>query len=653
MRRCSVFEALREIGRVLVSQGVEFPIEEVRVKRGAKNAAASAQAQRKNQKVGVKRDAENPLLVKIIFDLDTGKLDCDCDIRCDDKRAEEYLWVGNARGQKPQLRLTTDSREYLLDPSEGNKWAINAILKEIESEGLHKDPDIGELRDTLARIREGFFGKDGGGSQLSAFESVASEEGCILQYAALYTVAVRQRGEVIDLVKTPGYRKFLRYALYERGERRRGRCHVCGREGEVLADPAYPEGSILCIYNVDKAGFMPDLDRGKSQRAHAVCPSCKTELTVGLRYVEKNLASNIGKLSVYLIPRIVGAEVSRDTLTNISREVKDAFSVVKTLEGLRNVEETLNKLRGIKEYEGLYFLDILFGSAEQSHFAYQYYIQDVPVMRLVELAEVLREFSNKVAGVFGEDAGRWSVGFEDIYRIFPLKVTEGRVEWKPLVELYNSMITGTKYPRGTIISKSVLYAKICRYGAREGYNVRPPERGGEAELCRNILKYSMLLRILGQMGVVEPEGGRERSQPKLPEGTKWFEDIKQFLTEMGYSEWQAALFLLGVLVGEIGVEQYKKGDGKKSVLDKINFDGMSSERVKILANYVLEGLRNYRVLDSRTEEVFAHMKGLLDKNIEMLRNPVDNVFYILSGYAYITLRHILGGGKGYGEEPAE
>jgi CRISPR-associated protein Csh1 len=121
------------------------------------------------------------------------------------------------------------------------------------------------------------------------------------------------------------------------------------------------------------------------------------------------------------------------------------------------------------------------------------------------------------------------------------------------------------------------------------------------------------------------------------------EEIEEFFSAMRYAEWQKALFLLGLLVGKIGIEQRKRGDEKKAVLNKINFEGMPAERVKLLSVHVLEGLRNYRALDSRSEAIYAYMKMMMDRNLEALQNPIDNVFYILSGYAYATLQAITSG----------
>ncbi len=628
-----MLEALKEIGEVLTSREgeVEFPI----------------------RRVPKEEDVEEPLLAKIIFDIDAGELDCDCLIRCDEERAREFLWVGNARGNKPQLMLTTDRREYLLERFTPHKWAIGAIVEEIERKELHRRPHIRELYDLLAKISEKFFSKRE--SLLQEFEELLRRRGCDPQQLVLYTVSVRRRGEVVDLTRLPGYREFLRHVLYESGSKRRekrdyesglrrtGRCHVCGREGLVLADPAYPEGTLLKIYNTDKAGFMPNLSEEPENllRAHAVCPDCKKKVVLGYNYVERNLSSKIGKLTVYLIPRVVGLELSYRTLDKVKKEVGSVFDAVKTLENLRKAEDVLKILLDdlARKAGGLYFLDIVFGSPGRSDFAYQYYIQDVPIMRLVELADTLSNVSSEVADIFHESAERWSIGFEDIYNMFPLRTVRGQaVEWKPLVELYNSMIMGTKYPRKTVVSKAVLFARIIRYGTYEGYSVRPP-KDGEAGLCRNILKYSVLLRLGEQMGIIEPERGEK---PDLS-GSGLPEDIEHFVSVMGYTKRQTALFLLGVLVGRIGIEQYNKGDEKKSVLNKINFDGMSDERVKMLANYVLEGLRNYRILDRYTEAIYANMKRLLDESLKVPGDPVDNVFYILSGYAYITLRHITRG----------
>lgn len=615
-----MFDALREIGEALLSSGFGFLPERIKGK--------------------------GTLLARVIFDMDSGELDCDCSIKCDEERAKEFLWVGNAVGQKPQVVLTTDNPRYILDPSKPGKWAIGSIINEIDKRGFI-DEDIRRLQCILSEVAEKFFLDK---KHAYDIEAVLMQKGHHPREIALFTACVRKDGKVIELVKEPGYRKFLRLMQYAAGSEEYpillGRCHICGEEKEVLTNPSYPEGTLLCIYNVDKAGFMSELSRKPESmlKTHVVCPDCKERLVLGLRFVEQKLAATIGetspvKLKVFLIPRFMGTKLHYGILQEIAEKIRLAFNVVKAYKSLDEVETLIN---GLMELESLYgspfacFLNLLFGYRVSSHFSFQYLIQDVPAMRLLELAQLSSKISGVAAGIFGEGVDRWSIGFEDIFSIFPLRTTRDEIDWKPLVELFNSMLTNTTYLMENIISRAVLFARINRYGAYGGYNIKPPEKGGEElRLCRGLLKYNLLLKLLGEVGVIEMGLESKVDSVKILD-----EDIEAFFSAMGYAEWQKALFLLGVLVGKIGIEQYNRGDEKKAVLNKINFEGMSVERVKLLANHVLEGLRNYRALNARNEAIYACMKMMLDRNLEALRNPIDNVFYILSGYAYATLQAI-------------
>ncbi|MEM3648025.1 MAG: type I-B CRISPR-associated protein Cas8b/Csh1 [Nitrososphaerales archaeon] len=608
-----MFSAVREIGEVLFSSGFEFLPERIKGK--------------------------GTLLAKVIFDLDDGKLDCDCSIKCDAERAREFLWVGNAVGQKPQLVLTTDDPKYMLDPSKPEKWAIGRIISEINKRAF-ADEDIRRLQLILSEVMKKFFPDK---KHAYDIEAVLTQKGHLLREVALFTACVRKDGKVIELVKEPGYLKFLRFMQYAAGSREYpillGRCHICGEEKEVLTNPSYPEGTLLCIYNVDKMGFMPGLSRKPENmlKVHAVCPDCKEKLVLGLRFIEQNLAVVIGeafpvKLRLFLIPTFMGTKLHYGTLQSIAQKIHSAFNVVKAYKNLKEVETLMTGLMEFDNLPSACFLNLLFGYRVSSHFSFQYLIQDVPVMRLLELAQLSFKISKAAAEIFHEEIEQWSIGLEDIFLIFPLKITGDKIDWKPLVELFNSMLSNTAYPKENIIYRAVLFAKINRYGTYEGYSIEATKKDrDEMRLCRSLLKYNLLLKLLEELGEMGLESMVE--PVRIPD-----KDTEAFFSAIGYEEWQSALFLLGVLVGKIGIEQHNKGDEKKAVLNKINFEGMSAERVKLLANYVLEGLRNYKVLNDRNEATYACMKMMLDRNLDALRNPIDNVFYILSGYAYVTLQ---------------
>ncbi|MCS7113796.1 MAG: TIGR02556 family CRISPR-associated protein [Nitrososphaerota archaeon] len=620
-----MFGALKEIGEAVLSAGKnEFKIEKIKIKGRGGEA----------------------FLAKVIFNLDDGKLECDYSFKCTQKTAEEYLWIGNARGQKPQLVLTTDSPDYLLDSSKPKKWAIGQIIRTFD--GKLGDTDVMNLLALLKEVELKFFSK-----RKSYVEDLEKLLGREKEQVALYTASVKKDGLIIDLAKEPGYKKLLHYVAYvsESDEYPvvRGVCHICGMEKDVLTNPSYREGTILCIYNLDKAGFMPELSRSPwaTMKAHAVCVDCKRKLLLGLGFVEQKLTFTMGastkqagRVNVFLIPKVLGTRLMPETLDGVALEGNKAFGAVNTYKNLEEVEKIVEDMMELDKTHGVsstYFLNILFGYGESSHFHFQHLIQDVPVMRLLDLSRIMTRISNEVASIFMEKGDNWSIGFEEIFSIFPLSVRKGKVmNWKPLVELFEALLSGTTYPKDNIISNAVLLAKIYKHGTYKGYNIKqPPKKTEEAQLCVGLLKYNMLLKLLREVGAIEMERESATVTFEIPD-----KDIEDFFSKMNYVEWQKALFLLGVLVGKIGIEQYKRGDSKKAVLNKINFEGMSAERIKLLANQVLEGLRNYRMLDDRNEAVYACMKAILDRNLELLKNPIDNVFYILSGYAYATLQAI-------------
>jgi len=586
----------------------------------------------------------NYYLAKIIFDLDSGEITCDL-LSSDKERAREYLWVGNVKGNKPQLRLTTDRVEYILnEPNQKpHKWAIEAIIQYLSEKGI--DERNKNFYDTLKEIRQRFFRdkKRIGEDFIRCIEKLGINKKSI----SLYTVSVKRKGEIKDLVKEPAYYDLLTRSLYSEGDLVNGICHVCGERKDVLLNPSYPPGSFLIIYNVDKAGFLSGISRDPDAylRTHTVCPDCKRSLVLGASFVREKLSIRIPRayLNIFIIPRIYGlTSPDRKLLDKLTEKTVGIFSVAKAYKTLKEVEKTIDEfIKFIEEERQLaltYSLYLLFGASAQSSFAYYGLVQNVPVTRLLKITKEAASISNEVANLFQEEIDSWSIGLDNIAEIYPMRKNER----KPLVEMLVAIFDARSYPRDEVIKRALLLARIIRFNTYEGYNIKPnsPRGFDETFLCRSILKYNMFLLLLRKIGVI----GMTQEAEQGVNAYSLDESLANFITKQGYEEWHTALFLLGILVGRIGVQQYKKGDSKKSILEKINFDGMSQESIKRLANNVLASLKNYRILEYN-EKYYAVMKQLLDKHIEKLENPLDNTFYILSGYAYETLKTITKGGE--------
>ena len=124
------------------------------------------------------------------------------------------------------------------------------------------------------------------------------------------------------------------------------------------------------------------------------------------------------------------------------------------------------------------------------------------------------------------------------------------------------------------------------------------------------------------------------------------EDASQYWQEMGLvyaSPGSRALFMLGYLVAEIGSSQHNENKKSKPILNKLNFAGMDKHQVVRLINEVFEYMRIYDILQFN-ETAHAVSKAYLDKAFENWRlTPEEAVFFILSGYAFKTMKIMQGG----------
>jgi len=589
-------------------------------------------------------------LVKVVFNLDVKRIHMDW-MKYQRELAKEYLFIGNTFGaaREKVARLTTNDLKYLMvkvdKESERPLWRfdeennvisnVRANIRQLREKNL-TNINIDKLDEILEEI-EATFIRNGGNVMVEN-----PPKG-----AVLYTVCVQKSGRLIELAKTEGYRDLLNALIGRREYFTKGTCHVCGQYKEVLTDPAFPSGSLLKIWVKDKKGFMAGLSDSDEagMRNFSICAECREDLLKGWAYVQKNLKVKVGDLYAYLLPGL-RKELTAEQLDSLSDKVNKTFGAVSSYESLLEFDKNLQNLSELVLEESWYELTVVFGNPESAHFRLLSMVQDVPVTNLHRLREQMRETGNAACEFFGGDRKGWNLGFFDIYRLLPLRRGRERdlSDLRKVVELFSSILSFSPYPRSRLLKYAVELAKVHRFQLYELYNLSH-EGGWDLELCKGLLKFNYLLKMLRDMDIIHgSEAGDETMTLTVKENNR-LKKIDEWFRNMGYNGLQQALFLLGYLVGEVGHQQKNKGDTKKSILDKIDFNGMKAEKVLSLSNQILKSLRDYRILQYN-ELIYHHMVRLLNKHKEELRiNPVENTFYLLSGYAFNTYIHDTRGGS--------
>jgi CRISPR-associated protein Csh1 len=358
-------------------------------------------------------------------------------------------------------------------------------------------------------------------------------------------------------------------------------------------------------------------------------------LLAGDNFVRKNLQSNLAYNVVYLIPSFhLDIGFSPEDLERWAKYLHSYLGKLTSLEGWRKFQQQLENFRDQEEHKASFLINFLFVQRSRAEVRIQKLVQDVPPFRLDLLVEKRNEIKERGDRLF-EESDSWDLSLRRIFWLFPVRKHQQMVLNTDVLNFYEALFTGRAVKHGLLMANFLEMSRMHYYKNYRPY-VHKPQEGGDTALVRFLLQSALLISYLKALKMLKEDNkGGEMMDEFL---TELPEDIKNYIEQMDYGGSQAGLFLLGYLIGRIGTEQHKASPGstKKPILNKINFMAMSLSRIQRLSNDIFEKLDQYRILPYN-ERIFAAMKGLLDKNRSSWGlSHQENVYYILSGYAYAT-----------------
>jgi CRISPR-associated protein Csh1 len=114
------------------------------------------------------------------------------------------------------------------------------------------------------------------------------------------------------------------------------------------------------------------------------------------------------------------------------------------------------------------------------------------------------------------------------------------------------------------------------------------------------------------------------------ESAKEYErQIQDFFNKMNFNDSQKALFFLGRILNSV---VYLQKDKNKTVINKVNYNGMDRDDIVRLRNDLFEKAKQY---NSTEKVVFDDSRFGQHFNFENWNvNPQEAVFFILTGYSY-------------------
>lgn len=407
-------------------------------------------------------------------------------------------------------------------------------------------------------------------------------------------------------------------------------CSFCRSTEDVTEDMSKTQ---IKFYTTNQFIFGSGIRKKGYDKNMLLCRNCMNKLLAGETYIKNNLNTNLAGFNIYLVPHFIyGNPLSKEDLDIICENIKKGFNTAKNAAAIRKLQNEIENSIEIKDEDIYYLLNLIFYKASQKSTKIQRLIKDVNPTIFSRISICSAKVS-KLFKEFGTIFERKMISLEGIYYLTPIRRNKKGEDqqYRELLSVYDAIFTQRKIKKDIVIKNLNESGKIL-YFEKQGFNIR------QGQIYNTILEGSMLIKFLEYMGCLEEEKILDVSKLMVKE------DIKNYISKMGYSEQQATLFLLGCLVGEVGNAQYSHnkasegGEGKKPILNKLNFNGMEKSRVIWLSNQILNKLRQEKLL-RYNEDLYGAYKALLDANINNWKlNKQDNLFYILSGYAFATTR---------------
>ncbi len=619
---------------------------------------------------------DKPTIAILKFDTEASTLDLE--IREISERGantvEDFLWLGNAASSaSDQDRLTTDGLHYLVSQTLPNLVSaitvdtplyntlteiINAFFIDM---GEQDSLGVSDSAMTYRRSRKvlNLPKLNIPGPTLDETQQYVSKEGTVKGLPKLVADALVEHFKnqlngdrilftlEVDgqlLVNNDEYLTYLENVyvgeIFEDAEI--GCCHLTGVVTPVTSNLTRLK---FKYYITDKHGFASGAVKDGFQANLAVSKDAYIALLVGERFVEREMRFYLAGTNGYVLPNLYQVEMP----TTAIGDILDATRGIKKRTDINlGIQDRLDEIADDEAGERNYSLDLLFYKRAQASFKVVRLIQDVPEYRLAELRRAGDHIKTALGDVLFGESSQWELTPQKMYYLLPVRKSGTDFLSRSVLEFYATLITGGLVDARQLLQDFMELIKVYRFGNYAAYHLsQPSDNSEDYPLVRYVAQSNLLSAFLRTQGQLKEENVSLNYLDNLSLSNKQ----REYLEKLRYSQNQTALYLLGVLIGEIANSQYRLGSegkgGKKTILNKLNYQGMTLNKVQQLAVDLFDKLRQYRdsqrqpLLNARNEKIFAQAQTLLSEGAgSWTLTPNENVYYILSGYSHSTLQAI-------------
>lgn len=610
--------------------------------------------------------------VKINFDLENEDLNFDIE-EMDENSVDKYLYFGHGGGaNKLQWYVTYEKCNNLISQSLPNlideledgelKPLVKQVIKTFFiDQGEETNSRYRYIIDTdryfnfewkFDGIKKDKVAESVKDADKKAFEFVSSEvtKFCAKKFEikpdqiGLFTICINGQAiaETADYLET--VKRSMKAEKNEEDNIKGSKtltCSVCGSTDNCTSKIDIPTK----FYTTNLHIFAHKMNQKNYDRNLVLCETCHNKFKAAARFMENELHTKIAGYDVYVIPHVIyGENLNAKRIKQMAEIINPIAGTGETLETVANYRKEVERILAIlNEEQFVFLLNLIFFRKVQASTKIQKMIQDVNPSVFYKLSNAFYDSVNMFRKFYPDvivDNISKRANLKFIYFMHAIKLQDGNpVQYHKILRTYENILNQKALQREFVFENLADIMTII-WREKEGFNVSFNKNMTNRQKAFDLKVFDCMyyVNFLERFGSLIGGEGMEVDKLNVSD------EIKSYIKEMGYNEQQTALFLLGVLIGAIGREQNKRQREReqegtyKPILNKINFNGMDKYRIMKLSNQIPSKLRQEKI-QQYYEGIFSAYKYLLDKNIQNWKlNKDEDLFYLLSGYGYQTMR---------------
>ncbi|MFY0255153.1 TM1802 family CRISPR-associated protein [Chitinophaga sp. 30R24] len=477
------------------------------------------------------------------------------------------------------------------------------------------------------------------------YKSNGSKSSIVLTYAAVLSPKLGIQ-EITRVSALEGYEKFIRLdRLTQPVSKEQKISYASGSSKENVTSVAFPNRySINYMFVETTLNYAAGFNKNNFHKNYQVNSEEQLYLERASEYLLKTQQISIAGISHCIIPQFLSKKtVNYHTILEETYKKSELLFQGKVFAGsITSIEDEMQ--------EGdIYWLNFLAFESDGNSFKTINLIKDVSKTHFEKVLKVFEDTDLLFKTL--EDAVAWQdvmteywnqekksgpFNLYNIYQLIPLR--KDKEKKNNALSIFKSILE-TRKINTDILFKHFTELILChRFGRYEAYkNVKKfSDDAFDFAIRDAVFKYLAFFKVLTQLKLsnyMEDNNLTETEEIIGIEETTSISDyqqrIEKFFEKMNYKDYQKALFYLGRMLNSVA---YIQKDKKKTVLDKLNFNGMEKNDIQRLRNSLVEKAEQYKEVgkiiftDARFHEFFHYN----DWNI----NPQEALFFILNGYSF-------------------